>query len=270
VAPGTGILFYSVRNDNADIYRVAPTGGALTRMTTEPQPDSGAAWSPDGRRIAFESRRPATDLPAGFAQIWVMDADGTNARAVTRDSSNNTHPTWSPNGASIAFESDRSGTPQIYVIGADGSGERRLTSLTGGATLPAWSSRGEIAVVRKLPSGTEIWAVKATNGSGARRIVTGTAAYPAWSPDGRSVAFASTRFGGKYQVFLATAAGGNVRRITSDPAQAIFPAWSRDGMRIAYEGTVAGRRGIFVVRVTGGSPTRVVGDGFDNRRPNWR
>src|SRR4029079_10958289 len=106
---------------------------------------------------------------------------------------------------------------------------------------------GEIAVVRKLPSGTEIWAVKASNGSGARRIVTGQAAYPAWSPDGRSVAFASTRFGGKYQVFLATAAGGNVRRITSDPAQAIFPTWSPDGTRIAYEGTVAGRRGIFVV-----------------------
>jgi TolB protein len=94
-------------------------------------------WSPDGRHIAFASKKD------GNAAIYVMDADGSNVNKLTNSVDNDYDPAWSPDGKSIAFVSDRDGTSQIYVMSADGNNQGRITNSSGWNRFPAWSPDGK-------------------------------------------------------------------------------------------------------------------------------
>ena len=82
---------------------------------------SAPAWSPDGRKIAFTSERD------GNSEVYVMNANGSGQRNLTRDPAYDADPTWSPDGRKIAFVSNRDGSYQVYDMNADGSGQRGLT-----------------------------------------------------------------------------------------------------------------------------------------------
>ena len=79
------------------------------------------AWSPNGRRIAFASLRD------GNSEVYVMNADGSRQRNLTRNPAEDFFPAWSPNGRRIAFASLRDGNSEVYAMNADGSGQRNLT-----------------------------------------------------------------------------------------------------------------------------------------------
>src|SRR5919109_4758803 len=144
--------------------RVLPTrsGGSTGATTSAPpyvmsadggQPqllarDAGdAAWSPGGHRIAFVSVRDRNgetcyDQCSYHGELYVMDADGTNAVRLTRDRGDETSPTWSPDGRRIAFASDRNypggAGQEIYSIRPDGSCLTWLTNGSPGSREPAW------------------------------------------------------------------------------------------------------------------------------------
>ncbi len=136
-------------------------------------------WSPDGRRIAFVSRRDGKAL-------YVMNADGSGLRIVARVRQLAT-PAWSPDGRRIAFQGRRDGhSGALYVVNADGSGQRTLARR---GNAPAWSPDGRrIAFV----SGAKLYVVNA-DGSGHRTLDAaagaGDVASLAWSPDGRKLLF---------------------------------------------------------------------------------
>jgi Tol biopolymer transport system component len=109
------------------IYSVKPDGSALKQLTSGP--DSGPAWSPDGKRVAFVRYRYASRL--GF-DLFVMNADGSNQHKLTAGF----EPDWSPDGKSIAFDD----TGGIEVINPDGAG---LHLLLGRASRPEWSPDGK-------------------------------------------------------------------------------------------------------------------------------
>src|SRR5688572_13502857 len=79
------------------------------------------SWSPDGRRLVFQSDRH------GSTELYVIDADGNNERRLTFNGGDDTHPSWSPDGQWIVFDSNRDGSWNLYLMRPDGSGERRLT-----------------------------------------------------------------------------------------------------------------------------------------------
>ena len=91
------------------------------RLTNSPDYDGAAAWSPDGTKIAFTSRRN------GELGIWVMNADGSGqTRLSTQPAAEN--PAWSPDGTRIAYDADSDGDTwhEIWVMNANGSNPRRL------------------------------------------------------------------------------------------------------------------------------------------------
>ena len=178
------------------------------------------AWSQDGTRIAFTSNRD------GNAELYVMNRDGSGIRRLTNHPAIDTTPTWSPTGVQLAFTSDRSGSPAIYVVGSDGLNLRRI-SQDSYCDRPTWSPApfNELAFVCRTGPGYDIKIFDfATGEIKAITFGEGSNESPAYSPNGRHLAFTSTR-AGKVQVFTVGRDGKEVRQVTR-VGSSFTPDWS--------------------------------------------
>ncbi len=197
--------------------------GILQKPTKAPDSYFTPAFSPDGKRIAFSSNRD------GNNEIYVMNVDGSGVRRLTNHPAGDIAPTWNPTGTQIAFTSDRIGVnqPQIYLMNADGTGVRRLTTGESYVDRATWSPAPytEIAFTARTPAGFDIKAYDLATGQ-TRQLTFGEGSNesPTYSPNGRHIAFTSTR-AGRVQVFTMTRDGRDVRQITRDGANQT-PAWS--------------------------------------------
>jgi TolB protein len=218
---GRSIAYISYRSGVPDILISNIYAGTLENPTKGVGQNFLPVFSPDGKRIVFFSNRD------GNNEIYVMNRDGSNVTRLTNNQANETTPTWSPTGTQIAFTSDRSGTPQIYVINADGSGMRRI-SQESYADRATWSPApyNEIAFSARTGPGFDIKILNIA--SGETRQITfgeGTNESPAWSPNGRHLAFMSTR-AGRSQIFTVDRDGRNLRQITRE-GNNFTPNWSQ-------------------------------------------
>jgi TolB protein len=177
-------------------------------------------WSPDGSKIAFTTNRD------GNPEIYVMNADGSNVRRMTNSPGIDVSPTWSPTGGQLAWVSDRTGTARIYIMNADGTGQRVLINEE--CFRPTWASGkfNEIAYAGKSGPGYDIKIYSFAEGT-SRRITDGIGSNesPAFSPNGRHVAFTSTR-NGKVQVYTIARDGNDLRQITREGNNK-YPNWSQ-------------------------------------------
>jgi TolB protein len=180
------------------------------------------AWSPDGTRVAFTSTRD------GNSEIYVTNRDGSNVRRITNNPAIDSTPTWAPTGTQIAFTSDRSGSPQIYLVSADGLGAvQRLTSESY-ADRPTWSPApyNEIAFASRNGPGFDIKIIDvATRAVKQLTFGEGSNESPSYAPNGRHLAFMSTR-AGKAQIFTITRDGRNLKQVTRT-GNNYQPDWSR-------------------------------------------
>jgi TolB protein len=179
------------------------------------------AWAPDGSRIAFTSNRD------GNPEIYVMNADGSGVRRLTNHPAIDVTPTWSPTGTHVAFVSDRTGTPQIYMVGVDGTGLRRIT-FGSHSDRPTWSPTpfNEIAYTARTGPGYDIKIYDLASGE-TRQITFGEGSNesPSFSPNGRHVAFTTTRWGRQHIATIGRD-GRGIRQITR-AGNNRFPNWSQ-------------------------------------------
>ncbi|MEN3338046.1 MAG: TolB protein [Acidobacteriota bacterium] len=179
------------------------------------------AWSPDGSKLAFTSNRD------GNPEIYVINRDGTGLRRLTNHPEVDVTPTWSPTGNQIAWTSNRTGTPQIWIMNADGSEPRKITSESW-CDRPTWSPSpfNEIAYASRTGAGFDIKIFDfATRGTKTITDGIGSNESPAFSPNGRHVAFTSTR-AGKEQIFVIDRDGKNLHQITKLGMNR-YPNWSQ-------------------------------------------
>ena len=118
-----------------EIYVMDVDGGNEQRLTENRNNDWNSSWSPDGKRIAFESDRKGDVVNW---DIYVMAVDGGNLQRLTENRVSDSSPSWSPDGKRIAFVSYRDENTEIYVIDADGGNEQNLTNNPHSDDSPAW------------------------------------------------------------------------------------------------------------------------------------
>jgi TolB protein len=171
-------------------------------------------------RIAFA--RAAASAP-GRRQIYLERADGSDVHQIVRSDADDTDPALAPDGRRLVFTRRVDGQPdQIFVVGVDGSALRRL------------------------------------NPSGCPGVCGDSVEGPAWSPDGRTLAFTRTVFAGSpaspatVGLWLVAVDDGAARRLTQEPVRAVagrlgardgYPSWSPDGARLAFTHAVRGEVG---------------------------
>ncbi|HZE72536.1 MAG TPA: protein kinase [Pyrinomonadaceae bacterium] len=148
-----------------NIYRIALLGSSNrwsspTKFISSTQRDTNSQFSPDGKRIAFESSR------AGNYEIWVSDSDGSNPVQMTfSDRELTGTPRWSPDSRQIAFDSDREHNWDIYITSVDGGLPRRLTTASSDENVPSWSRDGRWIYFSSDRTGKrEIWKAPADGG----------------------------------------------------------------------------------------------------------
>jgi len=145
------------------------------------------SWSPDGKKIAFLHQNN------GNAEIYVINADGSNPTKVTNDPNSTEGAVWSPDGKKIAYFSRPEPYKKdgyIYVINADGSGKIKLTD-TEFSQNPIWSPDGmRIAFNSERDGNVDIYVINA-DGSRQTKLTTnpGRDSKPVWSPNGQQIAY---------------------------------------------------------------------------------
>ena len=218
------IAFGSWRSGYQDIYILFPYGDGVLQNPTKgsaARQNFLPAFSPDGTRIAY------TSTGDGNSEIYVMNRDGSNRQRLTNHPSIDVTPTWSPTGTQVAFTSDRTGSPQIYIMNADGTGLQQITRESA-CDRPTWSPAplNEIAYSSRAGGGNVIKIFDfATRSTRALTEAIGNNESPAFSPNGRHVAFVSTR-AGKEQIFTIHRDGTGLRQITRTGTNR-YPNWSK-------------------------------------------
>jgi TolB protein len=210
-------------------------GTSAVQITRAAYDHEDPAWSPDGRHIAYVS------MADGGEVIHIMDPDGAHDRAVTPPGQRTIHPSWSPDSRSLVYCTDDDLKPpaknaaEIYQLDL-ATGARRVLIAGGVNTYPNLSADGRRIAFRRMVGETnsEVFVAR-RNGSGETNITNSPAfdGWPAWSPDGREIAFASNR-AGNHKIYVMAADGSDPRLIADTPGRGTAPKWTRDGQRIYF------------------------------------
>jgi Tol biopolymer transport system component/DNA-binding winged helix-turn-helix (wHTH) protein len=266
-SPGTG--------QAAAVY-VVPLGSGAPRRLTQPDPaswcDALPAVSPDGRYLAFTRSdtqywtaarlhvAPLTDMVAGPAQQLLPSRGGASGVA------------WIPGSDRLAFASGglwevavgHRRVPVLLPTPGHGAGPfsialngERLAFSRGSFDLDIWRMPG--------PAGTD----RQANADGQSHISTTMLdSNPQYSPDGKRIAFTSTR-SGELHIWVADADGSNAVQVTASTATNGTPRWSPDGRSIAYDSTDSGKGDIYVIPAGGGPARRVTPEDSHEHVPSW-
>ena len=258
-----------------DVYVVDTDGSGLVNLTNDASDDLAPAWSPDGKRIAFQTTRD------GNGEIYVMNADGSNPVPLTSDPASDGGAAWSPDGTRIAFHSNRDGDFEIWVMNADGTGPTQLTSNSLVDVSPTWSPDGDSIAFTRDPGTAmgEIWTMAADGTNQARFDACSSFTFcglsvPDWSPDGKDrilYQVDSDNDGDLEQAVLWNPIDGGPGAIVATATEGELccfarHSWSPDGKRVVY--SLGG--GLKLADPDGSNVTTVPTPTVDPQDPDWQ
>jgi len=233
-----------------DVYSVNPDGTELQDLTealTAPEglPDSAGqpSVSADGTRVAF-----AVDSQAD-AEIWVMNADGSEPHQLTHDNLLDWSPAISPDGSRIAWNQwspfPTYGDRDIWVMNSDGSGQELLFDGSNTDVFPEYTPNGQMIVmgseegdmdVRKTPSTPAVPPLTAATAVAADKEL--LESEPNVSPDGTRVAFTQVPKSSPlspFDIYSVSIEGGPTVPVYATPANEQFPTYSPDGTKMVFD-----------------------------------
>jgi len=254
----------SVQGDPGSNIWIAPQGEAssaraVTARKNVQEGHYNLTWTPDGR-LVFDSNANAK------ASIWIVNADGSNPKALTDSSADDFAPEVSPDGRFIVFNSNRRGNPQAFQTSIDGGEPRQVTNGVGGAATFSISPDGKWLLYNPFTGG--IRKLSFADGTETEILAKGNLRYPQLSPDGKLVAY----FFDDEQTNRPTIAviefvnGATVRTfdlpVTSQSSlyESLFYRgfhWSPDGRAIVYLNTLGGVSNLWSQPLDGGKAKQI-------------
>ncbi len=232
--------------------------------------DNSPAWSPDGTKLAWLAER--TDSVLGN-QLWVANADRTDARPLPATSLYTNPAIWSPDGKWIAAASSGTGaSSDILVVPVAGGEARRLTTSPGIEIPVLWYPDGDRLAYIASGSGGDVSAgvVSLRTGSDRRLYPRETRAHVAFpSPDGSRLL--EGIFGGKSSLVLTDTVGGDPRPLTTEGFETPTGStiWSPDGTEILFESRRTGTTDLWVANVATGALRQLTRDLRNDFQGEW-
>ena len=266
------------------VHDVAQKRVANVRDFPLPSPALSPDWRLAVHAVADELERMFTGTRGISAtrvayvqggQVWMIDSDGANARAVTERGSSMS-PAWSRDGRRIAYSAFGERGTQIVVRDLASGSARWLVATAGGLNItPVFSPDGAtIVYAHGEEEGTDLFAAPALGSGPARRLTVGRGTdnvSPSFSPDGRRIAFTSGR-SGHPEVYIMDVDGTSAELLTpfnfGDQSYRSNPDWSPDGRTIAFQSQIAGRFQVMTINLRDRSIRQLTSEG-SNEDPAW-
>lgn len=248
ISPDGRIAVYPVteydvaeNKDETDLFLVPTAGGAAKRLTSAPGSDSSAAWSPNGRWIAFVAKRGDDKQ----SQLYLLPTDGGEAQRVGKVPTGVSAPKWFPDSKRIAFISRVWPDLEDWKAQGERMEEREKSKMKALAWDRApisywdhWLDDREAHVFHIPVDGGEAVAITRGTGLQLSKQEPGLGSYDI-SPDGKDIAFAAdvdkTGVDSNYDVFVVPVSGGAASNLTTgNAADDSGPMYSPDGRWLAY------------------------------------
>lgn len=253
-----------------------PDGTGVRRLTRT-DGDVAPSWSPDGTKVVYTRATAVEGCDFTVCrQIWIVDADGTDAHGLAPASAIRGAADWSPDGDRLVFDQslrDAFGEfhpdeTDIYVMNVDGSDVRQLTDGPGASGGASWSPDGDrIAFTREVEGESGIIETDAyvmnSDGSEQRRLThDGESSFSAWLPNGEQIAVArgtdATVMLPVMSIFVLNLDGSGERTLLPPGEDVGGPVWSPDGSQIAFiRNDDLGDSGIWVMDADGGNAQKL-------------
>jgi hypothetical protein len=240
----SGVLLYSVLNRDADRWELWEYSFATAKSRFLKEWRTEVAFAPNYKQLVYYAWPDAVGDKYG---LYAANPDLSGERLIIEGGS---YPSLAPGGGRLSAQ----GGDSIYILNSDGSGLRELAV----GEYPAWSPVDDwIAHRGCYGPDCGLWITQADSGERRRLTTGGGDGQPAWSPDGKQLAYIS-KDDGNFELYKINRDGSGKVRLSNTPQSDGLPIWSPDGKWIAFRSDRGGAWAIYAMRADGSDVTKVV------------
>ncbi|UCE98680.1 MAG: PD40 domain-containing protein [Planctomycetota bacterium] len=210
-------------------------------------------------------------LTGDYWQIWTMQPDGKATKQITTSPSDKRYPIWAEDGKKILF---RTNNNKAFIVDVDSREEKKILESFGLIGSLSESPDGSrVVFVRykdNFKDSSNLWI--STPGAKMQKVLTrdtGLQYDPAWSHDGRKIAYVSGHGFQTHELYMVNPDGKNKCKITDNKALEVLPAFSPDGNSIAYVSDITDDFEIWLMDIDGSNTRQITNSSGIDTRPFW-